>query len=75
MNGKNMVEILECPRIISLGFFGEKTEGNGERLIFSRHSGNMEERHLVFVGFLCAVKEEDGVVGGKEVDGSQMTEK
>ena len=75
MNGKNMVERFECPRIIRLGFFGEKTEGNRERLIVSRHSGDMEERHLVFVGFVCAVGEEDGVVGGKEVDGSGMTEK
>ena len=75
MNGKNIVEILECPRIIRLGFFGEKTEGNRERLIVSKHPSNMEEKHLVFVGFVCAVKEEDGVVGGKEVDGSGMTEK
>ena len=75
MNGKNMVERLECPRIIRLGFFGKKTEGNRERLIVSRHYGNMEERHVVFVGFVCAVEEEDGVVGGKEVDGSRITEK
>ena len=75
MNGKNMVERLECPRIIRLGFFSEKTEGNREHLIVSRHSGNMEERHLVFFGFVCAVKKKDGVVGGKELDGSRMTEK
>ena len=75
VNGKNMVERFECPRIIRLGFFGKKTEGNRERLIVSRHSSNMEERHLVFFGFVCAVKEEDGLVGGKEVDGSGMTEK
>ena len=75
MNGKNIVERLVFPRIIRLNFFGEKTEGNREGLIVSRHSGNMEEKHLVFVGFVCAVKEEDGVVGGKEVDGSRMTEK
>ena len=68
MNGKNMVERFECPRIIRLGFVGKKKEGNRECLIVSRNSGNMEERHLVFVGFVCAVKEEDGVVGGKEVD-------
>ena len=75
MNGKNMAEKLECPRIIRLGFFGEKTEGDRENLIVSRHSGNTEERHLVFVGFACAVEEKDGVVLGKEVDGSGMTEK
>jgi len=75
VNGKNMAERLECPRIISFGFFGKKTEGNREGLIFSRHSGNMEEQNLVFVGFVCAVGEEDGVLGGKEVDGSGMTEK
>ena len=75
MNGKNMAEKLECPRIIRLGFFGKKTEGDRERLIVSRHSGNMEERHLVFVGFVGAVEEKDGMVGGKELEGGRMTEK
>ena len=58
-----------------MGFFGEETESDGEGLIVSRHTGDMEEWHLVCVGFVCAVEEEDGVVGGKEVDGSGMTEK
>ena len=44
-------------------------------MIVSRQPGNMEERHLVFVGFVGAVEEKDGMVGGKEVDGSGMTEK
>ena len=75
MNGKNMVERLECPRIIRLGFFGKKTEGDRECLIFSRHSSNMEEQHLVFVVFVGAVEEKDGMVGGKDLEGRRMTEK
>lgn len=35
----------------------------------------MEKGHLVFVGFVGAVKEKDGVVGGEELDGRRMTEK
>ena len=34
----------------------------------------MEEWHLVFVGFVGAIKEEDGIVGGKEFDQGRMTE-
>ena len=44
-------------------------------MIVSRQPGNMEERHLVFVGFVCVVKEKDGIVGGKELEGGRMTEK
>ena len=44
-------------------------------MIVSRHPGNMEELHLVFVGFVGAVEEKDGMVGGKELEGGRMTEK
>ena len=75
MDGKDVVDILKSPRIVRLGFFGKETEGSWEGLIVSRHTGNMEEWHLVFDGFVGAIEEEDGMIGGKEVDGSQMTEK
>ena len=75
MDGKDVVESLKSPRIIRLGFFGKEKEFNGEFLIFSRHYSNMEEGHLVLVGFLGAVKEKDGMLGGKELEGRRMSEK
>ena len=71
IDGKDVVESLKSPRIISLSFFSEKTEG----MIVSRQPGDMEEWHLVFVGFVGAVEEKDGMVGGKELEGGRMTEK
>ena len=44
-------------------------------MIVSRKPSKMEERHLVFVGFVGAVKGKDGMVGGKELEGGRMTEK
>ena len=44
-------------------------------MIVSRNPSDMEERHLVFVGFVGEVKEKDGMVGGKELEGGRMTEK
>ena len=75
MNGKNVVERLKCPRVIGLGFFGKETEGNRECVVVPRDTGNMEEGNFVLICLVGAVKEEDGVVGGKELDGSRMTEK
>ena len=75
VNGKNVVERLKCSRVIGLGFFGEETEGDRECVVVPRDTGNMEEGHFVIICLVGAVKEEDGVVGGKELDGSRMTEK
>ena len=44
-------------------------------MIVSRQPGDREEQHLVFVGFVGAVEEKDGMVGGKELEGKRMTEK
>ena len=44
-------------------------------MIVSRQPGDMEERHLVVFGFVGAVEEKDGMVGGKELEGGRMTEK
>jgi len=75
VNGKNVVERLKCPRVIGLGFFGEETEGDRECVVVPRDTGDMEEGHFVLICLVGAVEEEDGVVGGKELDGSRMTEK
>ena len=75
VNGKNVAERLKCPRVIGLGFFGKETEGDRECVVVPRETGDMEEGHFVLIRLVGAVKEEDGVVGGKELDGSRMTEK
>jgi len=68
VNGKNIVERFECPRVIGLGFFGEETEGDRESVVVPRDTGDMEEGHFVLICLVGAVEEEDGVVGGKELD-------
>ena len=68
VNGKNVVERLKCPRVIGLGFFGEETEGDRECVVVPRDTGDMEEGHFVLICLVGAVEEEDGVVGGKELD-------
>lgn len=35
----------------------------------------MEEGHLVFVYFVGAVEEKDGMVGGKKLEGSRIAKK
>ena len=51
-----------------MGFFGEETEGDRESVVVPRDTGDMEEGHFVLIRLVGAVEEEDGVVGGKELD-------
>ena len=53
---KDSDQSLKRPIVGSFGFFGHKTEGNTEGFVGAGDSRDLEQRHAVFVRFVCAVE-------------------
>ena len=64
MGSEDRVESFQSPFVVDVSFFCKEAEGCAERIVVAIDAGNVEERHVVFVGFICAIQKEGGVVAG-----------